>query len=55
MSNTPGSEWSTRKVAADRGMADEYKGTVDVGYEADESVGQHGRESTADSHNEKSP
>ena len=37
--DTPGSEWSTRKVAADRGMADEYKGTVDVGYEADECVG----------------
>ena len=26
--DTPGSEWSTRKVAADRGMADEYKGTA---------------------------
>ena len=46
--DTPDSEWSTR-VAADRGMSDEYKGTVDVGYAADESVGQHGRESTAES------
>ena len=29
--DTPGSEWPTRRVAADRGMADEYKGTVDGG------------------------
>lgn len=49
---TPGTEWSTQKVAADRGMADEYEGAVDVGDEADAFIGQHGRASTANSHNE---
>ena len=38
--DTLGSEWFHAEVAADRGVEDEYNGTVDVGYEADEAVGQ---------------